>query len=239
MRKISSLMRKAISTFDMIQEGDKIAVGLSGGKDSLSLLSVLKNYQLYAKENFELIAISVDLFNGATDYSHIQKFCDDLKVELIIVPSNIYSIVFDIRKESNPCSLCANMRRGILNSKAKELGCNKVALGHHKDDFVQTFFLSLFYEGRLSSFQPVTYLDHIDITVIRPFLYVPESLIVEFSKLFPIINSCCPANKKTKREYIKNLISQIEKDIPQSKDRVFDAITHTERNNLYKTTGKK
>ena len=150
--------RKACNDFKLIENGDKICVGISGGKDSLTLLKALATYQKFSSEKFQLYAVAVDLSGGKNDYSEIVKFCQELKVNFEIVQSDIFEVVFEIRKEKNPCSLCANMRRGILNSTAKNLGCNKVALGHHKDDFLETFLMSLFYEGRLSTFKPKSYL---------------------------------------------------------------------------------
>lgn len=228
-----SLMRKAIDKFNLIDNGDKIAVGLSGGKDSLTLLTLLKNYQRFSPQKFDLIAIIVDLTNGKSDYSEIKKYCSNYEIPLVIEPSNIQQVVFEIRKETNPCSLCAKMRRGILNSKAKELGCTKIALGHHKDDFVETFLLSLCYEGRLSSFQTKSYLDKVDITVIRPMIFIKESQINSIAKNFPILKSSCPIDKKTKREFMKELLKSLNHDIPKCSDRIFDAIINKDRLNLF------
>lgn len=230
-RKIISKMHKAIDEYKMINDNDKIAVGLSGGKDSLTLLTALANYQKFIKNNFKLIAIAIDI-NGKNDYSKIEEYCRQLNVELYIVRSNIQEIIFDIRKEKNPCSLCANLRRGTLNSKAKELGCNKIALGHHMEDFLQTFFMSAINENRLSCFWPLSYLSKIDLYVIRPFLYVSEKEIKDFSINLPIIENLCPANKKTNREKIKLLLNDINKKIPNFKNNFFQAITKTERYNL-------
>ncbi len=233
MRKILSLMRKAIEEHSLLENGDKIAVGLSGGKDSLSLLVALKEYQKYIFPNFELIAISVDLTGGKSDFSHLQSFCEKLEVPLTIVPSNVFEIVFDIRKEKNPCSLCANLRRGLLNGKAKELGCNKVALGHHRDDLIETFLLSLFFEGRLSTFKAKTYLSKTDLTVIRPLLYVEEKDLQNISKNFPVLYNPCPANKHTERENAKQLLTILEASFPSCKEKLFNAIIHKERYNLF------
>lgn len=233
MRKILSLMRKAIEEHSLLEEGDKVAVGLSGGKDSLSLLVALKEYQKYIFPKFELVAISVDLTNGQNDFSDLKDFCEKLEVPLTIVPSNVFEIVFDIRKEKNPCSLCANLRRGLLNSKAKELGCNKVALGHHRDDLVETFLLSLFFEGRLSTFKAKTYLSKTDITVIRPLLYVEEKDLRNLSKDFPVLHNPCPADKHTERERAKKLLSMLEQTFPSCKEKLFNAIIHKDRYNLF------
>lgn len=233
MDKIIGPMRKAIVDFEMIQPGDKIAVGLSGGKDSLSLLSAMSDYQKFSPVKFELIAITVDQTDGITDFSNLVKFCADLEIKYDIVKTQIFDIIFKDRKEKSPCSLCAKMRRGILNSRAKELGCNKVALAHHSDDLIETFFLSLFYEGRLSTFSPVTYLSNVDITVIRPLIFVNENLIKSYSKNLPIVKNICPADHFTKREEMKNILKNFEEKIPNIKKQILNAITHPERYNLF------
>lgn len=233
MKKILSMFRKVCQEYNLIENGDKIAVGLSGGKDSLALLVALNEYKKYFFPDFEIIAIAIDLTNGKNDYSQLINFCKNLNINLEIVPSNVFEIVFDIRKEKNPCSLCANLRRGLLNSKAKELGCNKVALGHHRDDLIETFLLSLFFEGRLSTFKPKTYLSKVDITVIRPLLYVEENEILKISKDLPIIKNICPADKHTQREKAKDLLKMLEKTYPSCKEKLFNSIIHKERYNLF------
>lgn len=230
--KLCSQARQAIEDYRMICDGDKIAVGLSGGKDSLTLATILKHYQRFSPQRFEVIAIIIDLYNGKTDYTPLLEYCKSIGLEVQIINSKIYDIVFNQKKEGNPCSLCAKLRRGILNTKAKEFGCNKIALGHHSDDVIETFFLSLFYEGRLSTFQPVTYLSDADVTIIRPFFYIRESSIIKFTEDLPVIHNCCPADKKTKREDMKTLLRDISEDIPFVKDRILKALVHTERNNL-------
>ena len=221
MQKILSVLRKACEEYNLIEDGDKIAVGISGGKDSLTLLAALKRYQSFCGKNFDLIAIAVDLSGGKCDYSKIEKFCKDIDVQLHIIPSNVFEIVFDIRKEKNPCSLCANMRRGLLNSAAKELSCNKVALGHHKDDLIETFILSLFFEGRLSTFKPKTYLSRVQLTVIRPLIYCEEQEIIKASKDYPILYNPCPANKHTERENAKKLLESLNAIYPDCKEKNF------------------
>ena len=233
MQKILSMLRKAVEEYNLIENGDKIAVGLSGGKDSLALLASLARYQKFSDRKFELVAISVDLTNGKNDFSLIQKFCDELSVELVIVNSNVFEVVFDIRKEKNPCSLCANLRRGILNNKAKEIGCNKVALGHHKDDLIETFVLSLFFEGRLSTFKPISYLSKTDIHVIRPLIYCDETMLANVSKDYPILFNPCPADKHTKREEAKVILANLDKVYPGCKDKIFSAIIHPERYSMF------
>lgn len=232
MKRILSLMRKCIDDFKMIDDGDKIAVGLSGGKDSVALATALKLYQRFSPQKFELVAIIIDLFNGQTDYSKLLEHCESIGLETHVVNSEIYNIVFEERKESNPCSLCAKLRRGILNSEGVKLGCNKIALGHHADDIIETFFLSLFYEGRLSTFSPTTYLSRTNVTVIRPLLYVNERNIIGATKNLPIVHNCCPADKHTQRQYIKELYAHIQKEIPFVKERVHSAILNPDRNYL-------
>ena len=205
MRKILSGMTKAIKNYSMIEKGDKVAVGLSGGKDSLALLTALKAFQKFEGEDFELIAITIDQTSGKENFEGLKDFCKTLEVPLFIEKTDIFDVVFNVRKEKNPCSLCAKMRRGTLNSTAKKLGCNKVALAHHCDDLMETFFLSLIYEGRLSTFSPVTYLSNVDITAIRPLIYVDEKDIISATAKMPILKNICPANHKTQREEIKKL----------------------------------
>lgn len=232
MRKIVSGMTKAIKKFNMIENGDKVAVGLSGGKDSLALLSALSAFKKFSGENFELIAITIDQTGGKENFDGLKKFCESLQIPLFVEKTDIFEVVFDERKEKNPCSLCAKMRRGTLNSKAKSLGCNKVALAHHCDDLMETFFLSLFFEGRLSTFSPVTYLSNVDITAIRPLIYIGEEEIINATKDFPILKNVCPTNHKTKREEMKNLLKKLDKEFPNAKKQIKNAILNPERNNL-------
>ncbi|MBQ2717072.1 MAG: 7-cyano-7-deazaguanine synthase [Clostridia bacterium] len=235
LQQLLSPARKAIEDYEMINDGDKIAVGLSGGKDSVTLLYILAGLKRFYPKKFELVAITIDL---GLDYDQkevesLKNLCAELNVEYHIVPTDIYQILFVERKEKSPCSLCSKMRRGALNTKAIELGCNKLALGHHADDLIETLFLSLFYEGRLSTFEPITYLSRANMTVIRPMIYIEEKNIRAFSKDKPVLYNPCPADKYTQREYVKNLINQIKKDIPIAKDRMLSAITHPERNHLF------
>lgn len=229
MQKLLSKTRKAIQDFDMIQENDKIAVGLSGGKDSLTLLHILKNYQRFSPQKFELIAITLN--PGGVDNSSLYKLCENLDIEFHEVQTNIKKIVFDIRKEKNPCSLCANLRRGALNDTAKKLGCNKVALGHHKDDAIETFVMSLFYEGRVNCFSPKTYLDKQGITVIRPMVYIEEYMTKKATKEFkyPVIENPCPANGSTKRQDIKELLAQLNNTMPGIKKNIFGSLNNNEK----------
>lgn len=235
MQKILSKMRKACQDYNLIQEGDKIAVGLSGGKDSLVLLTGLALMRKFYPKKFEVIAITIDLFNGQSNCEKLEEYCKSIDVELHVIKSQIYDIVFETRNEKNPCSLCAKFRRGILNSTAKELGCNKVALGHHMDDLIHTFLLSMFYEGRLSTFMPNTYLSKMDLYVIRPMILIEEKEIIAVAKKknMPVMNNCCPANHKTEREHMKHIVDQIKSEIPIAKERIFKAIISPERYNLF------
>lgn len=230
-----SFLRKGITKYKLIKDGDKIAVGVSGGKDSVTLLKLLAEYNRFSPERFELLAISIDLNfkDNPTDFTPIKELCDGLNVEYLIEKTDIGQIVFDVRQESNPCALCSKMRKGALNNLAKQNNCNKVALGHHADDLIDTMMLSLLYEGRLSTFAPKSYLDKMDLTLIRPMIMTREIDVISYSKTLPIVKSCCPANKFTKREYVKNIISEIGKDIPNVRDMMFTALTHPERYNLF------
>lgn len=210
----------------MIEKGENIAVGVSGGKDSITLLSALAQLRHFEGMDFTLKALMLELGFPDDNTDEIADYCKKIGVEFIAKKTQIAQVVFDIRKEKNPCSLCAKMRRGALHQLAKENGCDKVALGHHIDDAVETFFLSLFYEGRINCYKPVSYLDRMDITLLRPMIYVTESEIENCVKrmCLPVIHNNCPANKNTKREYIKNYIKQLEDEIPGVKQHIFGAI---------------
>ena len=233
MQRILSFLRRACDEYNLIDDGDTIAVGVSGGKDSLVLLKAMALFSRFSPKKFTLKAITIDMFSGKSDFSKIANLCKELNVEYHIVNSDIYEIVFNERKESNPCSLCSKLRRGMLNTKAIELGCNKLALGHSSDDVLHTFLLSLFYEGRLSTFLPKLYMDRTGMTVIRPLILTDEKDIKSASKDLPVTKSNCPADKHTKRELVKELIKTIQKDIPIAKDRMFTALIHPERYNLF------
>lgn len=226
MQKMLSYVRRAVDHYNMIKEGDRVAVGVSGGKDSLALLVALTQLSRFYPEKFEVVAITLEMGYDEMDFSPVQALCDRLGVEYIRVPTQIGPIIFDIRHEENPCALCAKMRRGALHEAAKAAGCNKVALGHHFDDVVETYMLSLFYEGRISCFQPVTYLDRADITLIRPLLYVPEYFVRSFAKRheLPIVHNPCPADGNTKRQEIKELLTSLEKTMPGLRERIFGAM---------------
>lgn len=232
MQKILSSMRKAIEKYNLIENGDKIAIGVSGGKDSLVLLKALSDFRKFNLYNFEIVAILIDIYSGEMDYSQIKQFCKEINVELTIINTDIKHIIFDIRKEKNPCSLCAKMRRGILCSTCNELNCNKLALGHHLQDVTTTFFMSLLYEGKLSTMLPKSYMSNSKITVIRPLYLTEESKILSASKNMPILKSNCPANYDSKRKDTKELVNKIQSQIPLSKKSIEHAILTPERYNL-------
>ena len=229
-KRVLSFVRRAVDDYEMINEGDKIAVGVSAGKDSLTLLCAMADLRRFYPKKFELCAITVDMGFEGMDLSPIAKFCEELGVEYHVVPTHIYKIIFEVRKEKNPCSLCAKMRRGALYGYAKQIGCNKVAFGHHFDDVVETFMLNLFYEGRLGCFQPVTYLSNTDITLIRPMIYMPEKDVRYFASKteLPIVKSTCPADGNTEREEMKKLLASIEKTNKGLRYRIFGAIQRGE-----------
>lgn len=228
LQQVLSYVRRAVDDYHMIQEGDKIAVGISGGKDSLTLLMALNALRRFYPQSFSIHAVTVDLGFGNLDLRQIEALCGELSVPYTIVPTQIADIVFTQRKESNPCSLCAKMRKGALNDAMKAAGCNKVAYAHHKDDVVETMLLSLIFEGRFHTFSPVTYLDRTDITVIRPLVYMSEADVIGFvnKNHIPVVKSPCPADGYTKREYVKQLLRQMNRENPGVKERMFTAITN-------------
>ena len=226
LQRLLSLTRKAIDDYNMILEGDKIAVGVSGGKDSLALLYAMSELRRFYPNRYDLCAVTVDLgFEGA-DTSGIEMLCRKIDVPYSVIKTDIYDIVFNRRKESNPCSLCAKMRKGSLNEGISKMGFDKVAYAHHRDDVVETLMLSLIYEGRFHTFSPVTYLDRKKITVIRPLLYVEESDIIGFVNRMelPVTKSLCPADGHTKREYVKQLLKSLNRDNPGVLERMFTAV---------------
>lgn len=226
LQQVLSLTRKAIDDYHMIEEGDRIAVGISGGKDSLTLLYALHGLMRFYPKHFEIHAVTVDLGFQNLDLSGIEKMCKELDVPYTIVKTDIGSIIFEDRKESNPCALCAKMRKGALNEAIKKAGCNKVAYAHHKDDVIETMMLSLIYEGRFHTFSPVTYLDRMDLTVIRPLIYMNEVDVIGFinKHQIPVVKSPCPADGHTKREYAHELLRDINLNAPGVKERMFTAI---------------
>lgn len=226
MQKLLSYLRRSVDDYNMINEGDKITVGVSGGKDSLALLYSMAKLRDFYPKKFTLCAVTLSMGYEEMNFDAVAQLCEELGVEYVLKETDIAQILFEIRKEKNPCSLCAKMRRGALHDAALEMGSHKVALGHHWDDALETFMLSLVYEGRVNCFSPVTYLDRKDITLIRPLLYAPENYITGFARRFelPVVKNLCPADKHTKREYVKNLITQLEYENPGFKTRLFTAI---------------
>ncbi len=228
MRKVLSRVRAAVDDYGMIQDGDKIAVGVSGGKDSLLLLKALCDLRRFYSAKFEIVAITVDMrFNKQDgDFSKIQEMCNEYGIEYIIKPSDLYEIIFEVRKEENPCALCARMRRGILHDTAKQVGCNKIALGHHLDDAAETFMMNLLLESRVGCFAPVTYLSRRDITMIRPLVYVREREACAAAErlCLPVVESQCPANEQTKREDVKILLQQLSEQFGDVPERIVGAM---------------
>ena len=215
LQQVLSYVRKAVDDYHMIEEGDKIAVGISGGKDSLTLLYALHALRRFYPKHFDIHAVTVDLGFGNLDLSRIEAICSqELQIPYTIVKTDIANIIFEQRKESNPCSLCAKMRKGALNEAIKKEGCNKVAYAHHKDDVVETMLMSLIYEGRFHTFSPVTYLDRMDLTVIRPLMYMNEADVIGFvnKNQVPVVKSPCPADGYTKREYVKQLLKKLNRE---------------------------
>lgn len=225
MQKMMGLVRRCVEDYDMIESGDRIGVGISGGKDSLALLKLMAQLRSYNSNPFSLEAVTIDSGFGM-DYSEIREMCEQLDVPYTVVQTEIAPIIFDHRREKNPCSMCAKMRRGALNQVLLERGLNKLALGHHFDDAVETFMMSLIFEGRISCFQPVTDLDRTGITQIRPMLYIHERSIDNFATRYklPVIENRCPVDKQTKREEIKKLVFELSASYPDLKERIFGAI---------------
>lgn len=230
MKRILSYTRRAIDEYNMIEDGDKIAVGVSAGKDSLALLCAMAGLRRFYPKKFELIAITIDMGFEGVDFSEVARLCAELDVPYHIIPTDISKVVFDIRKEARPCSLCAKLRRGALHNAAKSLGCTSVALGHHFDDVVETFMLNLFFEGRIGCFSPVTNLSRVGIKLIRPMIYMPEKDVRDFAKknALPVVESPCPADKNTQREEMKQLLHSLEVQNRGLKYRIFGAIARGE-----------
>ena len=226
MKKVLGCIRRADSDFNIINEGDHVLVGVSGGKDSMLLLKAMRLYQYFSKNKFTLTAATLSLGLTPTDYSPIKNLCDEMGINYILQETQIGQIVFEERKEKNPCALCANMRRGALNSLANEIGANKVALGHHREDVIETFLMSMLFEGRLHTFSSKTFLDRSGITVIRPMVYVPEAHVIHVVKEqeLPIVKSPCPANHLTTREDMKELLKHLCRIKPDAREMLLNAI---------------
>lgn len=229
-----SKVRQAISKYNMIQYGDKIAIGLSGGKDSIMLLYVLSHLRNFKDFNFEIVGIHVDL-GWNIDITPIANYCKENKIEFHIHVTNIAQAVFEDRKEDNPCYLCSRLRKGALSNKAKDLGCNKIALGHHADDAVETLFLNMFYNGQLGSFKPYKHDEKKDIAIIRPLIYLQEKTIESVVKRenLPVIQNCCPANKNTKREEIKKIIQNLSLKYKDIRIKVIKALENVDYDNMW------
>lgn len=225
MQKLVGLVRRCVEDYQMIKPGDKIGVGVSGGKDSLVLLVLLAELKKYNHIPYELEAITIDMGLGM-DYSGIESLCKKLDVPFTLVKTEIAPIIFDHRKEKNPCSMCSKMRRGALNQALLDKGFNKLALGHHYDDAVETFMMSLLFEGRISCFQPVTDLDRTGIIQIRPMLYIHERTVDNFAvrENLPVVTNRCPVDKTTKREEVKKLVYELSSTYPDLKERIFGAM---------------
>lgn len=230
MNKILSPLRRAVEDYGMIKNGDRIVVGVSGGKDSITLLAALKRLQAFYSEKFELIGVTLDMGIKDMDLSPLISYSEENGINLIVKKTNINEVVFDIRKEPNPCSLCALLRRGALNNAAKELGANKIALGHHADDVIETFVMNLIHEGRIGCFSPVTYLDRKDITIIRPLIYATEKEVKACVKRngLPVIFNPCPADGKTERQAMKEFLMKLENDYNGVKKRIYGALQRSE-----------
>ncbi|MFZ5975729.1 MAG: tRNA lysidine(34) synthetase [Bacillota bacterium] len=229
MKKVLGCIRRACDDFRLIDPGDRIAVGVSGGKDSTLLLHAIRLYRYFSPVPFTFCAIHLQMGFEDMDAAPLADYARQSGIDLHIVPTDIAAVVFDVRKEKNPCSLCAKMRRGALNNYAKQLGCNKVALAHHMDDALETFFLSLFYEARIYTLSPRSYLDRTDLTLIRPMLYLPEKHINNTVRRLslPVIHNPCPANGRTKRQDMKEFISSIAAQIPGAKEKMLHALQNT------------
>ena len=225
-QKLLSYVRQAVQDYNMIDDGDKIAIGISGGKDSLTLLYALSRLKQFYPVSFDLCAVTVDLGFHNLNLDGIRAFCDSLNVPYMVIKTDIAQVVFESRKEENPCSLCSKMRKGALNNAIKAAGFYKVAYAHHKDDVVETMMMSLIYEGRFHTFAPVTHLDRSGITVIRPMVYMKEADVIGFVRRqnLPVVKSPCPADGHTKREYVKQLLGEINRETPGVKERMFTAI---------------
>ena len=228
MKKTLGCIRKADTDFSLIEPGDRIAVGVSGGKDSLLLLHALSLYQKFSHKDFSLLAVTVGMGLEPFDLTGVRKLCGDLGIPYIVKNTQIGEIIFDLRQEKNPCALCAKMRRAVLATACRENGCNKLALGHHREDAIETLLMSLFYEGRFHTFHPKTVLSRTGITVIRPLVYVPESHVRHMDRILslPVVQSPCPVNGKTTRAEMEQLIRKMKKLFPDAPERFLHALQH-------------
>ena len=235
MKRVLGSIRRAVERYNMIEEGDKVCIGVSGGKDSLLLMEAMKLYQRFSYVNFDVCAVMLDLGLKQHDFSKIEAYAERIGIDFEIIHTDIGKVVFEYRDERSPCALCAKMRRGALNTAAVERGCNKVALGHNREDVLETFFLSLLYEGRISTFAPVTYLSRRDVTVIRPMIYLPEKHALSIAKQreLPILPPNCDIAGSTKREEAKELIKHLSTLVPDIEEKMMHAIESTETYRLW------
>ena len=235
MKHVLGCIRRADERYNMIHDGDRICVGVSGGKDSLLLLYGLSLYRMFSKKKYDVMGVMLDLGLVEQDYTALTEWAEKVGVRLDIIKTDIGDVVFNIRKEKNPCALCAKFRRGAINDAAKERGCNLIALGHNREDVIETFLLSLFYESRLNTFAPVTYMDRADVTIIRPLVFFPEKEALSAARRLglPVQKPNCPVAGITKREYMKNLIKDFRRIIPDPESRIMKAISDTHKYGMW------
>ena len=226
LNEFSGTVRRAVDDYRMIEEGDTIAVGVSGGKDSLLLLAALQHLSTYYPKHFRVEAVTIELGFPGMDFTPVRTYCENIGVPYTCLKTDIKEIVFDVRQEDNPCSLCAKMRRGAINDAITQRGITKLALGHHFDDAVETMMMSLLFEGRISCFRPVTYLDRSGVTQIRPLIYAGEKKIAALAQelQLPVVENPCPQDKTSKRYEIKTLLAQMSRDYPDMKSKIFGAM---------------
>ncbi|MFA5536272.1 MAG: ATP-binding protein [Bacillota bacterium] len=240
MKKIASTQafyqfKKAIKDYEMIKEGDHLAIGVSGGKDSMVLLFLLNLLKRQGPVQFDLTAITLDLGQGA-NWLALKNYCQQATIDFHLEKTQISEIVFEVRQEKNPCSLCAKLRKGALHQAALRLGCNKVALGHHLDDVAETFLMNLLFAGKLGSFLPAIFLNRVGLTLIRPMVYLPQQVVLSIAnnKKFPVVENPCPASKATQRQKMRQLVNQLSLDYPQFRERLLTALQNIDFNNLWK-----
>ena len=235
MKRVLGCIRRADERYGLIHDGDSICVGVSGGKDSLLLLYGLTLYRMFSKKKYDVMGVMLDLGLVEQDYSALTAWAESVGARLDIVKTDIGDVVFNIRKEKNPCALCAKFRRGALNDAARERGCNLVALGHNREDVIETFLLSLFYESRLNTFAPVTYMDRKDVTVIRPLVFFPEKEALSAARRLglPVQKSNCPVAGFTKREDMKNLLKDFRRIVPDPEERIMKAIADVHKYGMW------
>ncbi len=225
--RFTGFVRRCVDDYGMLESGDCVAVGVSGGKDSLALLASLSHLRRFHPSGFGLRAVTIDMGFPDMDFAPINQLCGELDVPYTVIKTDIREVIFEIRKEENPCSLCSKMRRGALNDAIVAIGCNKLALGHHFDDAVETFLMSLMFEGRLNCFKPVTYMSRANVTQIRPMLYVAEEAVESLVKALclPVVLTTCPEDKASKRREVKTLIASLSAGYPDLKNKIFGAIS--------------